>query len=232
MAAIGRLTEGPAQVPATKLLVLGLTRMFQPVHGYVVRRELLTWNVDQWASVNPGSIYGALRGLAKDGYLEEVETEVEGNRPARTTFRVTGDGEAEFFGLFREHLWRDVDCNDLSGLRAALSFMWVVTREEVIQAMEHRIGLLEGQLREQRFAWTQLMQLDEKPEHIIEHHHLDAAIITGHLEWTRAFVQRLRDGRYAFVGEPDVGAPWHDELAERGVVGGPDPPVLPNRPDP
>lgn len=204
---------------ATKLLVLGVTRILQPVHGYEVRRELLTWNVDQWASVKPGSIYGALRGLVKDGCLEEVGTESEGNRPARTTYRLTSDGEAEFFELFRRNLWREVDCNDLSGLRAAVSFMWVVTRDEVIQAMDQRARVLEGQLSEQRFAWRQLMEIDDKPEHIIEHHHLDVAIMSGHLEWTRGFVERLREGRYAFAGEPDVGAPWHDELAARGLVG-------------
>jgi DNA-binding PadR family transcriptional regulator len=31
------------------------------VHGYDVRRMLLSWRADQWASVNPGSIYHALR---------------------------------------------------------------------------------------------------------------------------------------------------------------------------
>lgn len=82
---------------ATKLLVLGVARMFQPVHGYVVRRELLTWNVDLWANIKPGSIYGALRTLTKEGCLEEVGTESEVGRPARTTYRVTDDGEARFF---------------------------------------------------------------------------------------------------------------------------------------
>jgi hypothetical protein len=35
---------------STRLLMLGAVRIFQPVHGYFVRRELLTWRVDQWAS--------------------------------------------------------------------------------------------------------------------------------------------------------------------------------------
>ena len=41
---------------STRLLVLGVVRIFQPVHGYDVRRELLSWRVDQWANVAPGSI--------------------------------------------------------------------------------------------------------------------------------------------------------------------------------
>ena len=45
-----------ALMSSTRLLVLGVVRIFQPVHGYDVRRELLSWRVDQWANVAPGSI--------------------------------------------------------------------------------------------------------------------------------------------------------------------------------
>ena len=51
---------------STRLLVLGVVRIFQPVHGYDVRRELLSWRVDQWANVAPGSIYNALKTLTKE----------------------------------------------------------------------------------------------------------------------------------------------------------------------
>jgi DNA-binding PadR family transcriptional regulator len=79
---------------STRLLVLGAVRIFQPVHGYLVRRELVSWQVDQWAHLNPGSVYGALRSLARDGYLEEVATEQGAAGAARTTYRVTPDGES------------------------------------------------------------------------------------------------------------------------------------------
>lgn len=203
---------------ATKLLVLGVVRMFQPVHGYVVRRELLSWNVDEWASVNPGSIYGALRTLAKGGYVAEAETASEGARPARTTYRSTEDGEVEFFELFRKNLWRVADGSDIIGLRAALSFMWVVTREEILQAMEHRAHQVEGCLKSQRFSREQIAGIAEKPEHVVELYHLDEAMLRGQLAWIRDFAQRVGDGAYAFAGEPGVGGVWHDVLVERGVI--------------
>ncbi len=37
---------------ATRLLVLGAVRIFQPAHGYLVRRELLSWDVENWAAIN------------------------------------------------------------------------------------------------------------------------------------------------------------------------------------
>ena len=48
----------------TRLLVLGVVKLFQPVHGYEVRRELLSWRAQEWASVQPGSIYNALKSCA------------------------------------------------------------------------------------------------------------------------------------------------------------------------
>jgi hypothetical protein len=54
-------------VSATRLLVLGAIRTMQPVHGYVVRRELVSWRLEETTNVKPGSIYGAIRTLVKDG---------------------------------------------------------------------------------------------------------------------------------------------------------------------
>jgi DNA-binding PadR family transcriptional regulator len=68
----------------TRLLVLGVVRLLQPVHGYDVRRELLSWQADEWANVAPGSVYGALKTMERDGWIEAVETSQAGARPART----------------------------------------------------------------------------------------------------------------------------------------------------
>lgn len=31
----------------TRLLLLGAVRAFQPVHGYLIRQELLSWQVEE-----------------------------------------------------------------------------------------------------------------------------------------------------------------------------------------
>ena len=73
----------------TRMLVLALVRWLEPVHGYEVRRELVSWNVEEWANIAPGSIYHALRKLTEEGLLEEVATEKVAGRPARTLYRTT-----------------------------------------------------------------------------------------------------------------------------------------------
>ena len=71
-----------SQGSATRLLVLGCVRIFQPVHGYFLRRELMSWEVERWAHIHPGSIYNALKTLTKAGLLAEIETPTGHTAPA------------------------------------------------------------------------------------------------------------------------------------------------------
>ena len=63
------------------MMILGLVQWMQPVHGYDVRRELLSWSADKWANVQPGSIYHALRKLAEEDLLRDGGDRA-GGRPA------------------------------------------------------------------------------------------------------------------------------------------------------
>ena len=182
---------------ATRLLMLGAVRIFQPVHGYFVRRELLTWRVEQWASINPGSIYNALRTLERDGFIEAVDTD---GKPARTTYRLTPDGETEFISLLREALWRVVP-NHPARLYTAISFMWALSREEVIEALESRLAQLDSAHREMPYMLGTLMGHDDKPRHIAEFAYLQDELVLGERAWTEACLQRIREGAYRFAGE-------------------------------
>jgi DNA-binding PadR family transcriptional regulator len=118
------------------MMILGLVQWMQPVHGYDVRRELLSWNADKWANMQPGSIYHALRKLSEEGLLREVATEQVGTRPARTTYEVTGKGTAEFQSLLRHRWWNVMPAPD--EFMAAFSFLPVLPREEAAAALRNR----------------------------------------------------------------------------------------------
>ena len=122
---------------STRLLVLGVVRMFQPVHGYDVRRELLSWRADEWGNVSPGSIYNALKSLTRDGLIEIVGTAQVGGRPERTSYQLTAEGEQEFGQLLRETWW--TVGQPLDPLMPALSMMSAMRRDELIAALRHQI---------------------------------------------------------------------------------------------
>jgi DNA-binding PadR family transcriptional regulator len=189
----------------TRLLLLGTVRIFQPVHGYFVRRELLSWHAEAWAHLNPGSVYNGLRSLAREGFVEEVGTEAEGGRPARTTYRLTADGETEFIVLLRGALW-NVSVHDPAELMAAWSFAWALTREEVIAALEHRVEQIAASARASEFAIDGIQHGEGTPDTVAEHFRLTQARLDGEAGWARALIERLRAGEYWFEGEPD--RPW------------------------
>ena len=199
----------------TRLLVLGAVRLFQPAHGYLVRRELLSWDVESWAAVNPGSIYNMLRSLTRDGQLEEVESG-NGGGPARVAYRVTMDGEVAYFALLNKAFW-EIDDRDPHLLPAALCFLPTMTREQALEALSaretvvrHRIAGIEarGRLVEgQRFA----------PPHTRELFDYEVAHFTGELSWLAAARERIGADHYRFAGEPGwdtgpVGGRWFGPL--------------------
>lgn len=186
---------------STRLLVLGVVKLFQPVHGYEVRRELLSWRAQEWASIQPGSIYNALKTLTRDGLLEVASTDQVGGRPERTTYRLTHAGQEEFQTLLREQWWAVHPPVD--PLMAAVSFLGETSRAEAIAALEHRAAHIHGMVRAVEFA-IENHDVRESPDHVREMMRLMTARVSAELAWSQHFIERLRRGEYATRGDP----PW------------------------
>jgi len=192
---------------STRLLVLGAVRVFQPVHGYDVRRELLSWRVDKWANVAPGSIYNALKTLTKDKLLKIAGTGQIGGRPERTQYSLTADGEKEFQALLRATWWRVAP--PLDDLMPALCFMPTLGKEELTAALEHRISALEGALKHLEFSRKEIAP-PETPEHVKELYDRMHAILGAEIPWAKTLIGRLGRGIYevgkgAAVARPGAG---------------------------
>jgi DNA-binding PadR family transcriptional regulator len=189
-------------VSVTRLLVLGAVRILQPAHGYLVRRELLTWQVQDWAKINPGSIYNALRSLTADGLLleEEAPIAVGGTGPAaRATYRLTTDGEAEFFRLLRSALWT-LHPSEPSWLLAGLSFWWALSRQEVLDALGGRRAQLQARLAGAPYVAAEI-KASATPDHVVEHVLLSEAHLRAELSWVDEVRGRIEAGSYGFAGE-------------------------------
>jgi DNA-binding PadR family transcriptional regulator len=188
-------------VSTTRLLVLGCVRIFQPVHGYDVRRELMQWHADEWAHAAPGSIYSALKTLVKDGMLEVVGTAAVGARPERTSYKLTVHGEDELRTLLHATWWNVATLAD--PLVGALSLMGFVSRTEMLAALEHRRATIETMLKHHDFL---IAGVDNKtkPAHVREMMRLINARLASELAWSDAFAKRLRAGEYATSDDP----PW------------------------
>ncbi|NKY41426.1 helix-turn-helix transcriptional regulator, partial [Cellulomonas septica] len=83
------------ELSAVAVLVLGLLRE-HPRHPYDVFQTLVERRDTRLVRVNPGAVYHAVERLARDGLVEALGTERSGNRPERTTYRLTDAGRTAY----------------------------------------------------------------------------------------------------------------------------------------
>ncbi|MEV6243267.1 PadR family transcriptional regulator [Lentzea sp. NPDC051838] len=179
---------------ATRMLVLGVVKLVGEAHGYVVRRELKSWSADKWANVQPGSIYHALKTLAKDGLLEPVGVAESEEGPARTTYRITEAGERELQDLLGNALADATAAPDV--LSAGVAMINLVPRKQAIVFLKNRLAGLEGQLAPTKHGITSMPEMG-KPQHVSELFRLWLVHLEGQVRWTQELIERLEAGEYA-----------------------------------
>lgn len=178
----------------------------QPVHGYDVRRELVTWRLEEVANVRPGSIYGAIRTLERDGCVAVHSRGSESNRPERTAYVLTAEGEKEFTLLLRQAWWTVQ--RPIEPLVPALCLMTFMSRDELVRALQARITALESELEASSFVRSSIVDGATGaeggiPEHVREIFDFTAGRSRAEITWARAFIRRIRAGAYHFAGDPD-----------------------------
>ncbi|HET6855803.1 MAG TPA: PadR family transcriptional regulator [Streptomyces sp.] len=184
---------------AIRLLVLGAVRQHGRAHGYQVRNDLEFWGAHEWSNAKPGSIYHALKQLAKQGMLHahEIAPSTVGG-PPRTEYELTGKGDEEFFKLLREALTTYDQKMDV--LSAGVGFIVDLERAEVIELLKQRVRGLEGW----RSSVTEFYTPEDGPEslgHIGEIMQMWVHSADAGAEWTRGLIERIEAGAYTFAGE-------------------------------
>ncbi|MGW2819327.1 PadR family transcriptional regulator [Streptomyces sp. NPDC001415] len=192
-----------------RLLVLGAVRQHGRAHGYQVRNDLEYWGAHEWSNAKPGSIYHALKQMAKQGVLlaHEVAPSTAGG-PPRTEYELTEAGREEFFRLLREALASYDQKMDV--LSAAIGFMVDLPRTEAVALLRDRLEKLAGWRR----SATEYYTPEEGPGqlgHIGEIMNMWVHSADAEAEWTRGLIARIEGGAYVFAGE---GEPFVGILAE------------------
>jgi DNA-binding PadR family transcriptional regulator len=189
---------------ATRLLVLGVVRGYGRAHGYLVRSELLSWGIEEWADVQWGSVYSEMEQAAKDRLLSAAEI---GRWPGRVDYELTARGDAEFFRLLREALRAPDRGPDM--LAAGLALLPALTRIEASSLLKERLTRLEA-ARGEAAERAERARDREVPAHVHELFALRVHAADSGVAWTRGLIERLEGGAYhPMAGEADVafGAP-------------------------
>jgi DNA-binding PadR family transcriptional regulator len=185
----------------TRLLVLGVVRLFGPANGYQLRRELLSWSVESWANVNPGSIYSMLSTLTAQGMVERFD--ISSNTGARpvAVYQATPAGEAELVTLIGDALTA-VAPFDRTALYAALSLsVSLLTRQEVIDSLRRRIENLRVSADGHRAGAAANEAQGFSPPHVARMFGFPVALAEAEIAWMTGFIESVESGEMMFADD-------------------------------
>jgi DNA-binding PadR family transcriptional regulator len=194
----------------TRMLVLGVVSIFEPANGYQIRRELLSWGVEQWADVKPGSIYSMLTTLARRGLLVRHDLP-EGNRSV-AVYATSNAGRTEFEQLVMAGL-EGSDTLDRSVFKTALSFSPFLTRELVLRGLRRRLDRVAGAAAVLRDKVEVEASVRVIPPQVVHSLVLDLALAEAEQRWLSDFVALVEAGSMVFHGEPGGWMPPDDDSA-------------------
>ena len=192
---------------ATRILVLGAVDIFGPANGYQLRRELVSWDVERWAHLRPGSIYSMLTTLEKQGAIERHDVALDDARPV-AVYTVTDDGRIELESLIYEAMSTVPDSGDALPLRVAMNFGPVLTRARFLDAVAERLRLLESGVEEFETSVLDLKKTAVVPPHVVRELEFEIALMRTQRDWVAGLQDEVRAGGLVFFDDAEHGAGW------------------------
>ncbi len=180
----------------TRLLLLGAVAIFEPVNGYQIRRELVSWHVEEWANINPGSIYNGLATLARRGDLVRHDLR-DGTRDV-AVYELSEKGRDEFRRLFHEAI-TEVRATAPLAFQTAMSMLPLVDREEAKRLLRQRLENLHEAAEQVR---GQGVDPRHVPPHVVAMVDYWDRLATVERDWLTRLLFHIEDGGLAFRDEP------------------------------
>lgn len=176
-----------------EIAVLALLRE-APMHPYQMQRLLHLRHKDELLALKRGSLYHAIRRLTRDGLIEVEKTAREGNRPERTSYRITSAGLKAFLGVLRRIL--ATPRREPSECMVAMSFLVHLESGEADRFLDERDKNLTNEISQLAVG---LGAASERVERInlIESEYL-LAMLKAERAWVRKLGREIREGRLAW----------------------------------
>jgi DNA-binding PadR family transcriptional regulator len=127
--------------PANALALAVLTLLYEkPMHPYEMSTTLRHRSKEDSIKLNYGSLYSVVESLRKKGLVEAGETRREGNRPERTIYTLTAEGEHAMRDWLAEMLGNPSP--QFTDFEAALSLMGAIPPDVVEDMLRQRLEAL------------------------------------------------------------------------------------------
>jgi DNA-binding PadR family transcriptional regulator len=171
------------------LIVLALLHTM-PMHGYQVQLKLKQWGKERVVNLRQrSSLYRTLDRLLAGGLVTVHATEREEQRPERTVYAITPEGEATLQAWQEEML--AVPAREYPELPAALSVLGVVPETTVVDALERRSRLLRIELAQIEAGMAEAGRLGIPRLFMVEEEYL-LAVMRAELDYVEALAEDIR----------------------------------------
>jgi DNA-binding PadR family transcriptional regulator len=172
---------------AIRLFVLGTLAASGPLHGHQFRQQAQADRTDRYTDIQVGSLYGALKRMAREGLVREVRTERVGNRPERTVYEITPDGRQALSAIREEVLHKISLPHDPFDL--ALKQARDMAEEDLAQTVADRLVML----RAQELSWRHQAERADpylnEAERMITRHAIDR--VATEVRWHEELLDRV-----------------------------------------
>ena len=181
------------------LAVLSYLTM-KPMHPYELSRTLRDNGDARSIKFNHGSLYMVVQQLARAGFVAEVETSREGQRPERTVYAITDDGRREAREWLSELIAQPE--HEYPHFVTALSLIAALPPDQVVPLLRTRLEALAGQRAEIQGMIDSSLGQGVPRLFLVEEEYRLALLDTE-----SAFVERF----IAEIGDPEAG--WGPQWA-------------------
>ena len=179
------------------LVILGLLAE-EPLHPYAMRQRISERAHDRLPGVRPASLYDAVQRLADAGLVSPSDPGREGRRPERVEYSITEAGLAALTGWVTESL---ADPSRGEEFPAALSFMYSLGRDRVVQILRERAAALAASIDADHGKLAEAEAGGVPPVFLSEHHY-QLALRRAEHAWLVTFTNAVETGALAWPATP------------------------------
>jgi DNA-binding PadR family transcriptional regulator len=179
------------------IVVLGLLGE-APLHPYAMRTRISERAHDRLPGVRPASLYDVVQRLEDAGLVRPGEPGRAGHRPERVPYAITEAGREALAGWVADSL---ADLSRGDEFPAALSFMYALGRDRVIEILQQRAASLAVALDADETALAEAEAGGTEPVFLSEHRY-QLALRRAEHTWLATFTHALRTGALRWPSPP------------------------------
>jgi DNA-binding PadR family transcriptional regulator len=182
----------PRSAPLTPLGISALSLLVEePMHPYEMYQLLMARHEDRLVKVRPGTLYHAVGRLEERGLVETAGTDREGNRPERTTYRITPAGREALTARLQDMLAEPV--NEYPSFPLAVAEAYNLPAAVVLELLDRRLVLLQGQLEFLQKGEAAVLKKDVARKYWIDLEY-QQTMLRSEMGWIRSLQDQLRSG--------------------------------------